>query len=164
MKKTKWILLAEDDAPIAELSIMALAASELACEIIVANDGLQALDCIHRRGEFQTRAGGDPAFVLLDLKMPKVDGLDVLRHIKSDAQLKNIPVVMFTSSREAADISRCYQSGANAYVVKPVDFQKFHEALKCVGQFWAVTNEVPRQTQLPDESDARQPAPLAATV
>jgi CheY-like chemotaxis protein len=143
MKKSKWILLAEDDAPLAELTTLALAPDELACEVAVARDGLEALDCLHGRGQFQSRAGGNPAFVLLDLKMPKLDGLEVLRQIRSDPELKTIPVVMFTSSREITDVRRSYQLGANAYVVKPGDFREFSAVLKCVGEFWAVVNELP---------------------
>ena len=143
MKKSKWILLAEDDAPLAELTTLALAPGKLACDVVVARDGVEALDCLRQRGEFLTRAEGHPALVLLDLKMPKVDGLEVLRQIKSDARLKNIPVVMFTSSRELADVNRSYQLGANAYVVKPADFSKFSEALEGVGRFWTLFNELP---------------------
>ena len=143
MRKSKWILLAEDDAPLAELTTLALAPEKLACEVIVARDGVEALDCIRRRGEFLTRDEGHPALVLLDLKMPRVDGLEVLRQIKSDPRLKHIPVVMFTSSRELADVNRSYQLGANAYVVKPVDFQKFSEALEKIGRFWTRLNELP---------------------
>lgn len=151
MKKSKWILLAEDDAPLAELTTLALAPGKLACEVIVARDGVEALDCLRRRGEFLTRTEGHPALVLLDLKMPKVDGLEVLRQIKSDTRLKSIPVVMFTSSRELADVIRSYQLGANAYVVKPVDFQKFSEALEGIGQFWTLWNELP-----PEAASSRQ--------
>ena len=143
MKKSKWILLAEDDAPLAELTTLALAPEKLACEVIVARDGVEAMDCLRRRGELLTRAEGHPALVLLDLKMPRVDGLEVLRQIKSDARLKHIPVVMFTSSREQADVIRSYQLGANAYVVKPVDFQKFNETLAGIGRFWMMLNELP---------------------
>jgi len=147
MNKPKWILLAEDDAPLAELTMLALAPDELACEVIVARDGLEALDCLHRRGGFQMRTGGDPVLVLLDMKMPKMDGLEVLRRIKSDPRFKHIPVVMFTSSRELSDVRRSYQSGANAYVVKPADFRKFTEALERVGQFWVKLNELPAEAE-----------------
>ncbi|MGH7992102.1 MAG: response regulator [Limisphaerales bacterium] len=153
MKKSKWILLAEDDAALAELTARALAAEKLDCEVIVARDGAEALDCIRHCDGFQSRAEGDPAFVLLDLKMPKVDGLEVLRQIKSDARLKNIPIIMFTSSREPADLNRSYQLGANAYVVKPTDFQEFNEALDCIRRFWTRLNELPLGTA-PDETEA----------
>ena len=158
MKQSKWILLAEDDAPTAELTRLALAPVERTCEVVVAHDGLEALDCLHRSGPFQARGGSHPAFVLLDVKMPKVDGLEVLRQIKSDPRLKTIPVVMFTSSRELTDVRRSYQLGANAYVVKPVDFQEFSAALKRVREFWAVVNELPQPAAAPAEPEI--PAPL----
>jgi len=120
-----------------------LAEHNLANEITVLRDGAEALDYLHGRGEFQGRANGDPSFVLLDLKMPKVDGLEVLRQMKSDERLKTIPVVMLTSSREESDLVESYRLGANAYVVKPVDFQAFTEAVKQLGIFWAVVNEPP---------------------
>jgi CheY-like chemotaxis protein len=163
MKKTKWILLAEDDAPMAELTVLALTPDALACEIVVARDGLEALDCLHRRGNFQTRADGDPAFVLLDLNMPKVDGLEVLRQIKTDARFRYIPVIVFTSSRELTDVCRSYQLGANAYVVKPADFGQFSAALGCVGRFWAEVNELPEKAGAaePEHSDREH---LAAMV
>lgn len=162
MKRSKWILLAEDDAPLAELTTLALAPEKLACDVIVARDGVEALDCIRRRGNFRTRAEGNPALVLLDLKMPKVDGLEVLRQIKSDARLKNIPVVMFTSSREPADVRRSYLLGANAYVVKPVDFRKFSATLACIGRFWTMLNERPPEAAS-NERTARD-LPQLATV
>ena len=143
MNKPKWILLAEDDAAIAELTMLALAPDKLACQVIIVHNGLEALDCLQQHGEWQTRDSGNPAFVLLDLKMPMVDGLEVLQQIKSDARLKYIPVVMFTSSREIADISHSYQLGANAYVVKPADFHEFSKILQQVGIFWGTLNEPP---------------------
>jgi CheY-like chemotaxis protein len=142
MKNSKWILVADDYSPIAELIRLSLAVEDSSCEIMIAQDGVAAMDCIHRRGEFADRPGGFPAFVLLDLKMPKVDGWEVLRQIKSDERLKNIPVIIFTSSPEPVDIVRCYQLGANAYVVKPIGFEKFNETLKCIWQFWAKVNEL----------------------
>jgi CheY-like chemotaxis protein len=145
MKTSKWILLAEDDPQIAELTMFALAPEDLACEVLVVPDGQAALDCIYHRGEFLAHAGGQPLFVLLDLKMPKVDGLEVLRQIKSDPQLKNIPVVIFSSSREPSDIVHSYELGVNAYVVKPVDFQQFNDTVKNVRRFWAETNEPPAE-------------------
>jgi CheY-like chemotaxis protein len=145
MKASKWILLAEDDPQIAELTMFALAPDDLACEVLVVPDGQAALDCIYHRGEFLAHDWSNPLFVLLDLKMPKVDGLEVLRQLKSDPQLKNIPVVIFSSSREPSDIVRSYQLGVNAYVVKPVDFQQFNDTVKNVRRFWAETNEPPRE-------------------
>ena len=163
MKKSKWILLAEDDAPLADLTAYALAPEDLACDLIIAYDGLEALDCIFRRGEFQARDGGDPAFVLLDLKMPKVDGLEVLGQIKSDLRFKHIPVVMFTASREESDVSRSYQLGANAYVVKPVDFQEFSDTLKRVGEFWAAVNQPPPNAMPAGTADSNSSPLTAAT-
>jgi len=140
---SKWILLVEDDGPLAELTLLALTLQDPACEVVVAEDGLEALDCIHHSGKFQTRVSGDPAFVLLDLKMPKMDGLEVLRQIKSDARLKAIPVIMFTSSHEPTDVSRSYELGANAFVVKPMDSVEFNDRLKQIGTFWTKVNMVP---------------------
>jgi two-component system, response regulator len=125
---------------------MALAALEnhqLANEVVALRDGAEALDYLYRRGEFANRPAGDPAVVLLDLKMPKVDGIEVLRQIKADSALKMIPVVVMTSSREEQDLLNSYQLGVNAYVVKPVKFQSFVEAVQQVGAFWAVINEAP---------------------
>ena len=139
----KCILLAEDSARDAELTLAALAEHNLANEVVVVRDGAEALDYVFRRGPFAGRAAGNPAVVLLDLKMPKVDGLDVLRQIKGNPQTKIIPVVVMTSSREESDLITSYQLGVNAYVVKPVQFQDFVEAVKLVGAFWAVVNEPP---------------------
>jgi CheY-like chemotaxis protein len=164
MNQLKWILVAEDDAPTAELTTRALAPEELACEVIVAHDGLEALDCINHRGGFGSRGGGPPTFVLLDLKMPKLNGLEVLRQIKSDDRLKSIPVIMFTSSREAADVNLCYQLGANAYVVKPVEFRQFHETVRRVGLFWAMMNEQPPAGAPAALEAAAAPTRLAAAV
>lgn len=147
MKNHKWILVAEDDALIAELTVLALSSEGLGCEVIVAHDGLEALDCLHQRGEFKARAFGDPVLVLLDLKMPRLDGTEVLRQIKSDAKFKYLPVVMFTSSRELDDLNRCYQLGANGFVVKPVDYREYTEALECLGRFWVAVNELPPDTR-----------------
>lgn len=144
MNKPRWILLAEDNAHDADLTMRALAASQSPSEVVLAGDGAEALDCLYRRGIFQSREGDDPpAVVLLDLKMPRVDGMEVLRQIKSDATLKSIPVVVFTSSNERADLARTYQLGANAYVVKPLGYQEFVSTLKDVKQFWLILNEPP---------------------
>jgi CheY-like chemotaxis protein len=139
----KRILLAEDSAQDAELTLMALGEYRVAHEVVHVRDGVQALDYLYRRGAFAMRDQGHPAVVLLDLKMPKVDGLDVLRTIKTDDQLKTIPVVMLTSSREETDLARSYNLGVNAYVVKPVGFRQFVQAIKDLGVFWAVLNEPP---------------------
>jgi CheY-like chemotaxis protein len=143
MSQLRSILLAEDNPRDVELTLAALAEHNLANEVIVVADGAEALDYIYRRGRFQSRAPGNPAVVLLDLKMPKVNGLEVLRAIKQDEFLKNIPVVMLTSSREEPDLVQSYQLGVNAYVVKPVDFQAFLGAVKQLGLFWAMLNEPP---------------------
>ena len=121
----------------------ALGGNQLANEVVHVRDGADALDYLHRRGAFAGRSDGQPALLLLDLKLPKVDGLEVLREIKGDAGLKMIPVVMMTSSREEQDLLDSYQLGVNAYVVKPMKFHDFVEAVKQVGGFWALVNEVP---------------------
>lgn len=143
MPTLKRILLVEDSPRDAEMALDALAAYNLANEVVHVRDGAEALDYLYRRGEFTGRASGQPAIILLDLKMPKVDGLEVLRQIKGDPQLKIIPVVVMTSSREEQDLVNSYQLGTNGYVVKPVKFQEFVEAVKQVGAFWAVLNEPP---------------------
>ncbi len=139
----KRILLVDDSERDAELTLLALEEHRLANEVVHVRDGVQALDYLYRRGAFAMREPGYPAVVLLDLKMPKVDGLEVLRTMKTDEQLKMIPVVMLTSSREEIDLVRSYQLGVNAYVVKPVGFQQFVQAVKDLGVFWAIVNEPP---------------------
>ena len=143
MAELKRILLAEDNPNDVELTLTALEENHLANEVIVVSDGAEALDYLYRRGKFALRDDTNPAVVLLDLKMPKVDGLEVLRTVKADDRMKNIPVVILTSSREENDLVESYKMGANAYVVKPVDFQQFVEAVKKLGAFWAVVNEPP---------------------
>ena len=141
MAELNSILLAEDNPKDVELTLTALAENHLANEVVVVCDGEEALDYLLRRGRFALRAEGNPAVVLLDLKMPRVDGLEVLRRIKSDDTLKSVPVVMLTSSREERDLVESYRLGANAYVVKPVGFEQFVEAVREVGVFWAILNE-----------------------
>jgi CheY-like chemotaxis protein len=143
MNSLKSILLVEDQSKDVELTLAALAEHHLANEVAVARDGVHALDYLHCRGKFAGRANGHPAVILLDIKMPRLNGLEVLRRIKADPQLKLIPVVMLTSSREEPDLVESYKLGVNAYVVKPVDFQQFVDAVKQVGAFWAVLNEAP---------------------
>ena len=143
MNPLKRILYAEDSAADVELTLAALEEHHLANEVVVVNDGVEALDYLHRRGSFAGREPGNPAVVLLDLKMPRVDGLEVLRQVKSDPELRTIPVVIMTSSREERDLVESYRLGVNAYVVKPVDFDQFVAAVKEVGMFWAVVNEPP---------------------
>jgi DNA-binding response OmpR family regulator len=143
MNKLGRILMVEDDPRDVELSLTALEDYNLANEVIVTRDGEEALDYLYCRGEYETRASGNPAVMLLDLKLPKVDGLEVLKQIKSDAALKMIPVVVLTSSKEEKDMVASYKLGVNAYVVKPVDFHEFVNAIKELGVFWAVINEPP---------------------
>jgi CheY-like chemotaxis protein len=139
----KPILLVEDNPHDLELTLIALAKSQLANEVVVVRDGAEALDYLHRRGEFAERVLGSPAVILLDLKLPKVDGLEVLKEIRNTEALKPVPVVMLTSSKEEQDVLRSYQLGVNAYVVKPVDFSEFVRAIADLGIFWAVLNEPP---------------------
>jgi DNA-binding response OmpR family regulator len=137
------IMIVEDDPNDVELTLTALADYNLANEVVVTRDGQQALDYLYCRGQYSNRSQENPAVILLDLKLPKVDGLEVLRQIKSDERLKMMPVVMLTSSHEEKDMMRSYSLGVNAYVVKPVDFHEFVNAVKELGVFWAVINEPP---------------------
>jgi DNA-binding response OmpR family regulator len=137
------ILIVEDDANDVELTLTALTDYNLANEVVITRDGQQALDYLYCRGEFNSRSTGNPAVMLLDLKLPKVSGLEVLQQIKSDERLKMMPVVVLTSSHEEKDMMRSYSLGVNAYVVKPVDFHEFVNAVKELGVFWAVINEPP---------------------
>jgi CheY-like chemotaxis protein len=139
----KHILIAEDDPHDEELTLAALEEYHLANKVFVVHDGEEALDYLYYRGKFKTRTGGNPVTLLLDLKMPKINGLEVLKIIKSDEHLKTIPVVVLTSSRETPDITECYKYGVNAYVVKPVDFPEFMKAVKQLGIFWVAINEPP---------------------
>jgi CheY-like chemotaxis protein len=143
MAEPSKILLVEDDPHDVELTLSALTENHLTNEIVVARDGAEALDYLYRRGHFQSREAGNPAVILLDLKLPKVDGLEVLKRIKTDPDLKTVPVVMLTSSREEQDLVESYNSGSNAYVVKPVGFRDFVEAVREVGLFWTVINQLP---------------------
>ncbi len=143
MAEIKRILLAEDNPKDVELTLTALEEHNLANEVVVVNDGAEALDYLYCRGKFQMRIGSHPAVVLLDLKMPKVDGLEVLRTVKGDPKLKTVPIVVLTSSREEKDLVESYRLGVNAYVVKPVEFQRFVDAVRELGVFWAVVNEAP---------------------
>jgi CheY-like chemotaxis protein len=143
MSNLRSILLVEDSVLDAELTLAALENHSLINEVVHVRDGAEALDYLYRRGEFGNRTSGDPIFILLDLKMPKLDGLEVLGVIKGDERLKGVPVVMLTSSREEADLVRSYNLGVNAYVVKPVDFRVFAQAVRDIGAFWAILNELP---------------------
>jgi CheY-like chemotaxis protein len=137
------ILIVEDDPKDVELTLTALEEYNLANEVVVTRDGEEALDYLYCRGNFKMRTSDNPAVLLLDLKLPKVDGLEVLQQIKSDEKLRLIPVVVLTSSREERDMVASYKLGVNAYVVKPVDFHEFVNAIKELGVFWAVINEPP---------------------
>jgi CheY-like chemotaxis protein len=143
MAELRHILLAEDNANDVELTLAALKTNRVLNEVVVTRDGAETLDYLWRRNAHADRSGGNPVLILLDLKMPKVDGLEVLRQVKSTAEFKTIPIVVLTSSREEQDVVRSYDLGVNAYVVKPVDFHDFIEAVKLLGGFWAVVNEPP---------------------
>ncbi|WP_422928766.1 response regulator [Singulisphaera sp. PoT] len=148
----KPILLVEDNPKDLELTLVALAKTNLANEVITLRDGAEALDYLYRRGAYEDRAFGNPAVVLLDLKLPKVDGLQVLETIKKDPELQAVPVVMLTSSREEKDLLKSYRLGVNAYVVKPVGFKEFLEGIQDLGVFWAVLNEPPPGSAKPKRS------------
>ena len=143
MKTLRRILLVEDSPKDLDLTLAALEEHALANAVDVARDGVEALDYLYRRGKYAGRDSEYPAVILLDIKMPRLNGLEVLRKMKSDPLLKLLPVVMLTSSREEPDLEACYKLGVNAYVVKPVDFQQFVSAVKQVGVFWAIINEPP---------------------
>jgi CheY-like chemotaxis protein len=146
MTTMKSIVLAEDNPRDAELALAAMEEYQLADKVVICHDGAEVLDYLYCRGQFKTRLAGNPAVIFLDLKMPKVDGIEVLRTVKSDAKLKPIPVVMLTSSREERDLAMSYALGANAYVVKPVEFPQFLKAVKELGVFWGVINEPPPES------------------
>lgn len=138
------ILLVEDDPEEVELILDALKeAAKIANDVVVARDGAEALDYLKRQGAFAARPAGDPVVVLLDIKLPKLSGIEVLRVIKADEKLKTVPVVMLTSSREQSDLKECYELGVNAYAVKPVKFDEFVTAVKSTGMFWVLVNEKP---------------------
>lgn len=143
MDRLGFILLADDNANDVELTQRALSQHKLANELVVVRDGAEALDFLFRRGKYEQRDDVDPMVVLLDIKMPKVTGIEVLAAMKQDPRLCFIPAVMLTSSRQGPDVDECYRLGANAYVVKPVDFAQFADAVRTIGKFWAVLNEHP---------------------
>ncbi|MCQ4317698.1 response regulator [Stutzerimonas zhaodongensis] len=159
----KPILLVEDNPRDLELTLVALERSQLANDVIVMRDGAEALDYLLRRGEHAERADGNPAVLLLDLKLPKIDGLEVLKTVRETTELRSIPVVMLTSSREEPDLMKAYELGVNAYVVKPVEFRDFVTAISDLGIFWAVLNEPPPgslrlQRQRRDRKGEEQPS------
>lgn len=143
MNKIRHILLAEDNINDVELTLEALSENNLANEVVVVSDGTETLDYLYYQGNYASREPIDPILILLDIKMPKVNGIEVLRKIKSDEKLKTIPVIMLTSSREEKDLVDSYKLGVNAYVVKPVDFEQFLYAVKQIGLFWLVINQAP---------------------
>lgn len=159
----KHILLVEDDPHDVELTLSALAAQHLANKVAVVNDGEEALDYLYYRGEFAQRPVGNPIVILLDNKMPKVSGLEVLKIVKADPNLMMIPVVALTSSRETPDLVEFYKHGVNAYVVKPVDFSEFKEAIKRLGVFWTAVNEPPLATWKTDRHDPNSTGILLET-
>jgi CheY-like chemotaxis protein len=152
IRNIKKILLVEDDSRDVELTLAGLEENHLANKVAVVRDGAEALDYLYRRGKFKTRVPGNPILVLLDNKMPKVSGLEVLKVIKADENLKIIPVVALTSSRETPDLIEFYKHGVNAYVVKPVDFSEFMKAVKQLGVFWAAVNEPPPHAEREETS------------
>jgi CheY-like chemotaxis protein len=143
MVELRTILLVEDSPKDVELTLEALSENNLANNVVPLKDGVEALEFLRCEGEFTNRKKGNPAVILLDIKMPRMDGIEVLQAIRNDNKLKMIPVVMLTSSREEPDLKKCYELGVNAYVVKPVDFKKFIDAVKQIGVFWALLNELP---------------------
>lgn len=153
MELLKRILLVDDSEHDRELIVNALAANNLANDVISLKDGVEALDYLFRRGPFANRVKGQPAFVLLDLKMPRVDGIEVLRQVKGDPTLKVIPIVVMSSSRVELDVFNSYRLGANAYVVKPMGFHEFSDSVSRVGAFWAELNEAPQGSVARPNSD-----------
>lgn len=143
MIELKTILLVEDNPRDVELTLEALSEHKLANQVVVVNDGVEAMEYLNYEGVFKTRKKGNPAVLLLDIKMPRMNGIEVLAAIRENEKLKTMPVVMLTSSREEPDLKRCYELGVNAYVVKPVNFRDFLEAVKTLGVFWAILNEQP---------------------
>jgi CheY-like chemotaxis protein len=148
MVEIRTILSAEDNPRDVELTLEALADHNLANNVIVVRDGVETLEYLRCEGKYKLRKPGNPAVLLLDIKMPRMDGIEVLKTIRGDDKLKTLPVVMLTSSREEQDLIKSYALGVNAYVVKPVDFKEFIEAVKQIGVFWAVINEVPPRSKL----------------
>jgi CheY-like chemotaxis protein len=146
MIELKTILLAEDNPQDVELTIEALTEHKIANNVIAVRDGVEAMEYLNYEGQFKNRKKGNPAVLLLDIKMPRMDGIEVLQEIRKNEKLKALPVVMLTSSREEPDLIKCYELGVNAYVVKPVVFKDFLEAVKHIGIFWAMLNEQPPST------------------
>jgi len=143
MREPRPILIAEDNPNDVELTLAALADHNLANQVVVVKDGVEVLEYLRREGEYRLRDPGAPAVVILDIKMPRMNGLETLRAIRADRDLKAIPVVMLTSSSEQQDLLRSYELGTNAYVVKPMSFSEFFDAMKFIGVFWALVNQPP---------------------
>jgi two-component system response regulator len=142
-KDLRTLLLVEDNLADAEMAMDALREAKLANPVVHVEDGVEALDYLLYRGAFERRAKGDPAVVLLDIKMPRMDGLEVLKQMRMHEHLRRVPVVILSSSREESDLARSWDLGVNAYVVKPVDVSQFFSAVQTLGRFWAVLNEAP---------------------
>lgn len=160
MTQKRWILLAEAGPAAADETLRALAHGFAPPAVVVARDGGEVMDCLHRCNGFQNRPEGDPSVVLLALKLPNVDGWEILRRIRSDARLKSIPVVIFTSSRDTGNLIRSYELGANAYVVKPPVVRQLAAVLEAIRAFWVVINEPPQAAL--DEGDSDMPQFIAA--
>ncbi len=143
MINLKTILLAEDNPKDVELTIEALSENNLANQVVTVKDGVEAMEYLRYEGNYKQRNPGNPAVILLDIKMPRMDGIEVLKAVRSDDKLRTIPVVILTSSREEPDLKKCYELSVNAYVVKPVNFKDFIDAVKEIGVFWALINEMP---------------------
>jgi two-component system response regulator len=142
-KELRTVLLVEDSLADAEMAMDALAEAHLANPVVHVEDGVECLEYLHGTGAWAGREPGDPAVVLLDIKMPRMDGLEVLKRMRAEDSLRHIPVVILSSSREESDLARSWDLGVNAYVVKPVDVRQFFDAVQTLGQFWAVLNEAP---------------------
>jgi CheY-like chemotaxis protein len=152
MGELRTILLAEDNPKDVELTLEALAEHNLANQVIVVRDGVEAMEYLQFQGKYKQRKPGHPAVLLLDIKMPRMDGIEVLRAVRGDPALRLLPVVILTSSREEQDLIKSYELGVNAYVVKPVDFKDFIRAVKEIGIFWAIINELPPESMLSKET------------
>ncbi|KAA0071200.1 response regulator [Rhodanobacter sp. T12-5] len=144
-KDLRTILLVEDSLADAEMAMDALAEAHLANPVVHVEDGVECMDYLYARGAWESREAGDPAVILLDIKMPRMSGLDVLTRMREDERMRRIPVVILSSSREESDLARSWDLGANAYVIKPVDVDQFFDAVRTLGQFWAVLNQAPEQ-------------------
>ena len=168
MTIVKHILLVEDNLNDVELTLEALEEHALANEVVVVRDGVEALDYLFRRGRYAQRPPGLPVVVLMDIKLPKVDGLEVLRQMRAQPEFKMVPVVMLSSSREEKDLHQSYSLGSSAYVVKPVDFKEFMNTVKQLGLFWGIINEpppgterIPRSKSAGRNHEPREPPPVA---